>query len=104
MRGCVRVRMQRVHDAKTADGRNVQIKATFKNHLTVRAIPDYYLGFKLHQNGQFDEVFNGPGRLIAQRYEHRKGLGSTLLSFPIVQLKELSATVSADQRIARRAV
>lgn len=29
------------------DGRHVQIKATFKNSLTFRRVPDYYLGFKL---------------------------------------------------------
>jgi hypothetical protein len=36
------------HDAVTSDGRNVQIKATFKDSLTFRTIPDYYLGFKLY--------------------------------------------------------
>src|SRR5688572_12483551 len=59
------------HDAKTPDGRDVQIKATFKNHLTMRSIPNYYLGFRLFPNGDFEEVYNGPGKLIADRYFHR---------------------------------
>src|SRR3954470_5346699 len=39
------------HDAVTSDGRNVQIKATFKDSLTFRSVPDYYLGFKLYPDG-----------------------------------------------------
>ncbi len=35
------------HDGTTSDGRNVQIKATFKDSLTFKTVPDYYLGFKL---------------------------------------------------------
>jgi hypothetical protein len=92
------------HDATTRDGRDVQIKATFKNQLTIRSVPDYYLGFKLFPNGEFEEVYNGPGQPIAARYAHRKGLGTALLSFPISELKKLSAAVPPNQRIARRDV
>lgn len=67
------------HDAKTSDGRDVQIKATFKRHLTVRAVPDYYLGFQLFPDGEFEEVYNGPGLPIAERFRHRKGFGDSLL-------------------------
>ena len=48
------------HDAQMRDGRRVQIKATFKDSLTFKKCPDYYLGFKLYPDGTFDEVFNGP--------------------------------------------
>ena len=90
------------HDATTSDGRNVQIKATFKNSLTFRKTPDYYLGFKLNPDGSHEEIFNGPGVLIWDRYKSRKGIGGQLLSFPISELRKLSATVPADQRIRKR--
>jgi hypothetical protein len=93
-----------IHDAKTAGGRDVQIKATFKDQLTIRAVPDWYLGFKLFANGEFEEIFNGPGSLISDRYKHRKGFGTSLLSFPVSELRKLSATVSASERVARREV
>lgn len=92
------------HDGRTSDGRDVQIKATFKDQLTVRSVPDYYLGFKLFPDGEFEEVFNGPGDRIRERYAHRKGLGTELLSFPVSELQKLSTKVPADQRIQRRAV
>ena len=90
------------HDAKTRDGRRVQIKATFKDSLTFKTCPDYYLGFKLYPDGHFEEVFNGPGRLIQRRYAERKGIGKELLSFPIKEPRALSEQVAAPDRVPRR--
>ena len=90
------------HDGEASDGRNVQIKATFKESLTFRSIPDYYLGLKLNWDGTYDVIFNGPGYVIADHYGHRQGIGEQLLSFPLAKLRELSATVPDRNRIPRR--
>ncbi len=42
------------HDGETSEGRKVQVKATFKDQLTFKSVPDYYLGFKLFENGEFE--------------------------------------------------
>jgi hypothetical protein len=52
--------------------------------LDVVAQPDYYLGFKLFPDGRHEEIFNGPGSVIYERYKHRKGIGVQLLSFPFM--------------------
>ncbi|MBK8246859.1 MAG: hypothetical protein IPK85_05605 [Gemmatimonadetes bacterium] len=91
-----------IHDAMTRDGRNVQIKATFKQHLTMRSVPDLYLGLQLSPDGTFTEVYNGPGARIQERYAHRKGIGKDLLSFPVTELRKLAANVPAHLRIPRR--
>lgn len=93
---------QPTHDAITADNRNVQIKATFKDSLTFRKVPDYYLGFKLFPDGRHEEVFNGPGKVIFERYATRANIGKDLLSFPIKELSRLSAIVPDAERIQRR--
>ena len=93
---------QPVHDATTSDYRNVQIKATFKESLTFRKVPDYYLGFKLFSDGRHEEVFNGPGKVIFDRYVRRANIGRDLLSFPIKELRRLSADVPEAQRIPKR--
>jgi hypothetical protein len=90
------------YDAKTADLRDVQIKATFQNHLTFRTTPELYLGIKLFADGRHEVIFNGPGQLIYNRYAHRRGIGTDLLSFPISVLRELSATIPDSQRVQRR--
>ncbi len=92
------------HDGNTSDGRKVQIKATFKDSLTFKTVPDYFLGFKLFQNGNFEEIYNGPGKLIYEKYKHRKGIGKQLLSFPNSDLKELSKSVSETQRIPKKEI
>jgi hypothetical protein len=91
------------HDGITSDGRRVQIKATFKDQLTFRSIPDYYLGFKLFQDGRHEEIFNGPGRMIYDYYALRKGVGVDLLSFPLAVLRNLSSSVHPHDRIPTRA-
>jgi len=90
------------HDGTTSDGRNVQIKATFKDSLTFKTVPDYYLGFKLFKDGRFEEIYNGPGEIIFNKYALRKGIGNQLLSFPISTLIELSKHVATEQRIPKR--
>jgi len=93
---------QPTYDATTSDGRHVQIKATFKDALTFRTVPDYYLGFKLHPNGRHEEVFNGPGRVIYERFIKRKGVGMVLLSFPVDELRRLSGKISPNDRVPKR--
>jgi hypothetical protein len=93
---------QATHDGVTSDGRRVQVKATFQNSLTFKTTPDYYLGFKLNTDGSFEEIYNGPGQPIFERYETRKGIGTSLLSFPISELKKLSEKVQPHDRISRR--
>ena len=90
------------HDATTSSGRRVQIKATFKDKLTFKGGYDLYLGLQLNRDGSFTEIFNGPGNLIAERYSHRKGIGSTLLSFPISELLKLQKNVHKRNRIPLR--
>jgi hypothetical protein len=90
------------HDGETLDGKRVQVKATFKDSLTFKTVPDYYLGFKLSENGGYEEVFNGPGRVIFERYKRRKGIGEALLSFPNRELKNLSNDVPQIERIRRK--
>jgi hypothetical protein len=90
------------HDGTASDGRRVQIKATFKDRLTFKSIPEYYLGFKLYPDGRHEEVFNGPGQIIHDRYVHRKDIGIRLLSFPISRLRQLSDELQPNQRIPKR--
>lgn len=94
--------IQEGHHGKTSDGRLVQIRVTFKDSLTFRLVPDYYLGLKLHRDGTQEEIFNGPGKLIYEKYKHRKGIGDKLLSFPNSDLRELSTMVPENERIAMR--
>lgn len=90
------------YDGETPDGKKVQIKATFKDSLTFNKVPDYYLGLKLYENGDQEEIFNGPGKVIFEHYKHRKGIGEKQLSFPNKELKKLSEDIPKLERISLR--
>ena len=90
------------HDGETSGGRKVQIKATFKERLTFTSVPEFYLGIKLFKDGTFEEIYNGPGKVIFEHYSHRKGIGQKQLSFPTKLLKALSVKVSASDRIPKK--
>jgi len=78
---------------------NIQIKATFKESLTFNHQPDYYIGIKLYEDGEFKVIYNGPGKYIYEAYKHRKGIGEKLLSFPIKNLQKISSKVDESERI-----
>jgi hypothetical protein len=91
-----------LYDGVTPDGRNVQIKATFQDHLTFTKAPELYLGLKLYRDGTYDQIFNGPGQLIYDRYAHRAHIGQKLLRFSITELKAIGQTVALEHRVPRR--
>ncbi|WP_448041104.1 DUF6998 domain-containing protein [Bradyrhizobium liaoningense] len=91
-----------VHDGRTPDGRGVQIKATFQDHLTFKTTPDLYLGFKLFRDGTHEVIFNGPGRIIFDHYAARVGIGEKLLRFPNSVLRRLSADIPNALRVPKR--
>jgi hypothetical protein len=90
------------HHGKTSDGRLVQVRATFKDSLGFPSVPDCYFGLKLYRDGTYEEIYNGPGKLIYEKYKHRSGIGKKLLSFPNSDLRELSARVPRNDRISKR--
>ncbi len=91
------------HDGKTLDGRLVQIKATMKDSLTfpVDHVPDYYLAIKIHSDGTFTEIFNGPGKIAAEAIKNRKPTKTNLHSVSLFALKKLNEKVICTQRIQK---
>jgi hypothetical protein len=90
------------HDGVTSSGHRVQIKATFKDKLTMTSIPERYVGLQLFEDGTHKEIFNGPGAAIARHFGHRAGIGEKQLSFSISALAELSQSVRVEDRVPRK--
>ncbi len=96
--------MPKHYDAETPDGRQVQIKATMKRALTFPAdhVPDYYIGVRIGEDGKLEELFNGPGWVIADALRGRKKPKNNLHNVGISSLKSLRAKVRPADRIATR--
>ena len=49
------------HDAKSKDGKLVQIKATQVKSIGISSKPEHLLVIQIQPDGSFREIFNGPG-------------------------------------------
>jgi hypothetical protein len=92
------------HDARTADGKLVQIKATMKDALSfpIDHVPDYYLGVRIRSNGSIEEIFNGPGSMVAELLAKRVPTKNGLHMLGICGLRKLNEEVPQEQKVARR--
>lgn len=98
-------KLEKHHDGVTSDGRLVQIKTTLKDSLTFPCnyVPDYYLGIKIKADGSFQEIYNGPGRLIESLVTNLKPTQKNLHSISISRLLKLNEQVPDNERIPSRA-
>lgn len=95
------------HDAKElATGRMIQIKASFKNYSYfphgADKLPDYFLSINILENGEIEELFNGPGHFIVERYIKARKLNhykETYYTLSKGFLKALNNEVPKDQKI-----
>jgi len=97
--------MAKHHDGITTDGtsREVQIKTTMKNSLTfpVDHIPELYIGIKVHSDGTYTEIFNGPGVIARKAIENRAPTKTNLHSVSLFALTKLNSTVSENDRVKK---
>jgi hypothetical protein len=89
------------HNAKSQD-RFVQIKTTMKSALRLGNIADYYLGLRVDENGDVEEIFNGPGLMVWEAIKHRKPPKNHDYSVPLRLLKRLNEPVRKEDKIRRR--
>lgn len=96
--------LQKHYDAKTSDGRQVQIKATMKANVTfpVDHTPDHYLAVKIHPDGSIEEIFNGPGSMVRELIKGRKNTKTNLHSIAIGALQKLQGQVTESQKVLLR--
>ena len=96
--------LQKHHDGETPDGKKIQIKTTMKDALTFPCdhTPDYYLGIKILPNGDYEEIFNGPGKVIHSAISHRKPPKTNLHTIGLPTLKRLNEVVQKNQRIPKK--
>lgn len=95
-----------IHDSvEIATGRMVQIKASFKYYsyfpFKDDKVPDYFLSIQIHEDGQIEELFNGPGSFIVERYiKARKLKGdSTGYVLSVGLLRDLNKQVEPSEKI-----
>jgi len=87
------------HDAKSRDGRLVQVKATQGRTVALRAQPDHPLVILLKRDGTIEELYNGPGALAWQHCGKQQKNGQSPIS--VSKLRGLMRDIPAAQRLPR---
>jgi len=91
----------RGYDAKTSEGKQVEIKATQSTKVSFRSEPSHAIVIQLQKDGTFEVYFNGPGKLIWQEFKGRNLPSNGQYSITLTRLKKLDESVKDADRIPR---
>lgn len=85
------------HDAKTPDGRLVQIKATQRTSVALRSVPEHLIVLQLGPSGHAQEIYNGPGSRAWQQAGKMQKNGQRPIS--VTRLRDLMEVVPVRDRL-----
>lgn len=88
-------------DALTVDGKQVEIKATQSKSVAFRSEPEFAIVIKILSNGEFEEVYNGPGALVWQQFNGKIMPNNGQYQISLNKLKVLNKLVAVNSRIPR---
>lgn len=95
-----------IYDGEDSRKRKVQIKATFNKTLGFpckeNEIPDYYIGIKIFPDGTFQEIYNGPGKIIWEMIRYRKPTKNSIFSISNSSLENMNKNILKEDRINLR--
>ena len=89
------------YDAVSSCGKQVEIKATQANSAAFRSEPEHAIVIKIFPDGTFEEIYNGPGKLIWDQLNGRSQTSNGQHQISLSKLKVLSQTVVASERLDR---
>lgn len=87
------------HDARSKDGRLVQIKATQINRISISSKPEYMIVIQLFPDGTWTEIYNGKGKLVWDNAGKMQKNGQRPIS--VSKLKTLMQYVNENDKIKR---
>ena len=91
---------EKTHDAKTRDGKLVQIKATQKKTMGLglkKRNFEYLIGLHIDTNGDAEIIYNGSGQRV---WNELGNIKSTAIG--VARLRKLNATVPDGERLQKR--
>ena len=81
------------------DGVSIEIKATQGSRVAFRHEPEHAIVIKIHTDGTFSEIYNGPGDLVWAQFKERNLPSNGQYQIAISRLKSLQKSVPDALRI-----
>lgn len=82
------------YDAVTECGLEVEIKATQSNSVAFRSQPQHTIIIKIHPDGTFEEIYNGPGVLIWEQFKGKRLPSNGQFQISLNKLRQLNQSVA----------
>ena len=89
----------RTHDAISAEGKMVQIKATQVKGISISSEPDYVIVIRILSDGSWEEIYNGPGKPVWDNAGKIQKNGQRPIS--LSKLQKLMGSINEKDMIAR---
>lgn len=88
------------HDAVSADGIRVQIKATQSDKtIGLKSEPEHLIVLRIYKDGKASEIYNGPGNPVWQATGPKQSNGSKYVG--VTKLKEIGKTIPETEKIQK---
>ena len=91
------------YDAICPKGRQVEIKATQSKSAAFRSEPEQAIVIKILPNGEFEEIYNGPGRHVWKEFEGKELPSNGQYQISLKKLKAINGAVPDSERVPRNA-
>lgn len=88
-------------DAIAESGMEVEIKATQAGSVAFRSEPKHTIVIKILSDGTFEEIFNGPGKLVWKEFEGKRVPSNGQFQISLSKLKQLNEGVDDASRVPR---
>lgn len=90
----------KTHDGKVGE-RNVQVKATQRASIAISSLPDYLLVLRISKEGEAEEIYSGPGKLVWDLVEGKQMPKNGQHQVRISRLREMMREVQETDKIKR---
>lgn len=91
------------HDAIDGKDRKIQIRINSRNATPLKAkLPEYLLALKFTRSGGFEEVYNGPGKILKSLLKGRKPDTSGFIAIQHTKLRSMMCQINISDRVSRR--
>ncbi len=88
-------------DAITKNAKQVEIKATQSKSVAFRCKPEHTIVIKILPNGTFEEIYNGPGKLVWDQFSEKTLPSNGQFQISLSKLKKLNTQVNDSDRVPK---
>ena len=89
------------YDAVSDSGLKIEIKATQSSSAAFRSEPEHTIVIQILPDGNFDEIYNGPGKLVWDQFRDKELPTNGQFQISLNKLRALNGKVGESERVPK---